>query len=1193
MQRILPNSLHLLLSSLVLLGLGMQSKLGAQESAARVWNDVLLEAVRNDAARPTIHARNLFHHSVVTWDAWAAYDTVAQTVLLGNTLGDFYCPFEGIVRPEDPAELKAAREEAISFAMYRLLRFRFQNSPGVIYSYGLFDITMEDMGYNTAITSTDYSDGSPAKLGNYIAAKMIEFGLQDGSNENLGFSNQYYLPVNPDLVMVDHGNPDIADPNRWQPLELEGFIDQGGNPFPTVPPFLSPEWGNVVPFSLQESEMSTYTRDGYDWNVYHDPGSPPLIDTTVALGLESPYKHGFVQVALWQGHHDPNDGVMWDISPASIGNLSFDQYPTDHSDYGSFFNLFEGGDISTGHDLNPATGLPYEPQIVPRADYARILAEFWADGPDSESPPGHWFEIMNYVSDHPQFEKKWNGQGEILDDLEWDAKAYLTMGGAMHDAAVTCWAIKGFYDFIRPVSAIRFMAEKGQCSDPELPNYHPAGFPLIPGKIELVQAGDPLVGENEEYLNEIKIFTWRGPLYINDIETEYAGVDWILAKDWWPYQRPSFVTPPFAAYVSGHSTYSRCAAEIMTLISGDEFFPGGMGEFHCPQNEFLVFEDGPTMDVTLQWATYRDASDQCSLSRIWGGIHPPCDDIPGRLIGAELGPEAYNYAMQFFDPGIPKITSITVSQPLISDEHAGNTFSINLQYNEAMNPTVHPQISFPDNDPTGNTLVSLNGSWISESEYQMDYSIQDNNIDMNNINVRVDDAQDLEMLVQKTYLYNEQFIIDTNNPNAISTLADLNIITDLNAGTSDLSIVVSYDQMMNAETSPEFYFDQEISGSLVLNSELSNWSDNQTYHAVFDIFDFNTEAYNLNLYSSGAEDLNGNNESGILQINVMNIDTRNPEIISASTNESLINDDLVGVENFSINLEFDELMDIESSPVIAFSNPDINSSLSFNAEGSSWTNGNIFTAVYDVIDANIEIETTDYLSSEALDANGNMMSDNQTLSSFIIDTKNPEIVSITANNYTLTEADVAVASFELLMVFDDEMDPSFEPQIDFPELGAFAFTLDFNSVESEWLNQSTFRARFDLVDSNLNQENIDVSCSNLVDDAGNYTDGFLVEDFFHISLDPDGISEQVFAETIIYPNPVSAGSELLINIGTGEHQIQVEVFANNGVLVKSLSIAQNQHGPYGMSTSDLSNGIYLLRLSSGNAYSSMRFQVID
>src|SRR5690606_18557981 len=104
-----------------------------------------------------------------------------------------------------------------------------------------------------------------------------------------------------------------------------------------------------------------------------------------------------------------------------------------------------------------------------------------------------------------------------------------------------------------------------------------------------------------------------------------------------------------AGYISGHSTFSRAAAEVMTLVTGDPFFPGGMGEFHAPQNNFLVFEQGPSVDLTLQWATYRDASDQTSLSRIWGGIHPPADDIPGRHIGIKIGVDAFLLAERYFE----------------------------------------------------------------------------------------------------------------------------------------------------------------------------------------------------------------------------------------------------------------------------------------------------------------------------------------------------------------------------------------------------------------------------------------------------------------------------------------------------------------------------------------------------------------
>jgi hypothetical protein len=193
------------------------------------------------------------------------------------------------------------------------------------------------------------------------------------------------------------------------------------------------------------------------------------------------------------------------------------------------------------------------------------------------------------------------------------------------------------------------MADRGQSSDPLAASYDPDGIPLEPGFIELVEAGDPLAGAAGEHIGKIKVYAWRGPDAILNPLADTAGVDWILAENWWPYQRPSFVTPPFAGYVSGHSTYSRAAAEVLTAITGDPFFPGGMSSFEIPANDFLVFENGPSVDMTLQWATYRDASDQTSLSRIWGGIHPPADDIPGRIIGEQIGLDAFALAARYID----------------------------------------------------------------------------------------------------------------------------------------------------------------------------------------------------------------------------------------------------------------------------------------------------------------------------------------------------------------------------------------------------------------------------------------------------------------------------------------------------------------------------------------------------------------
>ena len=85
-----------------------------------------------------------------------------------------------------------------------------------------------------------------------------------------------------------------------------------------------------------------------------------------------------------------------------------------------------------------------------------------------------------------------------------------------------------------------------------------------------------------------------------------------------------------------------------------------MGEFFAIKDEYLVFENGPSTDIVLQWAKYRDASDQASLSRIWGGIHPPVDDIPGRLMGIEIGTKAFSLAELYFQGQI----TTSASSPL-------------------------------------------------------------------------------------------------------------------------------------------------------------------------------------------------------------------------------------------------------------------------------------------------------------------------------------------------------------------------------------------------------------------------------------------------------------------------------------------------------------------------------------------------
>ena len=617
-------------------------------SVARRWNEVLLSAIRNDYARPTVHARNLFHISAAQYDTWAGMvsnvDPIPKPWLLG-TSEVISCPLEDINASFSEADI----EVALSYASFRLIRHRFSRSPGLSQIVKDSNALMSYLELDPQDTDANYTDGSPSALGNYIASCYIAFGEADYANEFDDYKNKSYLPVNPALEPHLPGNPNIVNLNRWQPLALENFIDQAGNNANSEPEFLSPEWGSVLPFALSPDDLTVFTREGedYEYQVYHDPGAPPKFDG--ALADEYKWSHSFVSV--WSSHLDPSVGrgaELIDISPNGIGNISVGQYPRNFPAHRSFFQD-NGLDPGKGYRVNPATGEPYEPQMVPLGDYTRVLAEFWADGPDSETPPGHWFVILNEVNEHPLSTRKVRGVGENRPELEWDVISYFVLGGTMHDAAIAAWGIKGWYDYIRPISAIRAMADLGQSSDEELPSYHENGIPLKPGYIELVDAADPLAGESSENVGKIKLLAWRGPDYIENPTTDVAGVDWILAENWWPYQRPTFVTPPFAGYVSGHSTYSRAAAEVLTALTGDEYFPGGMSDFEAPRDDFLVFEKGPSVSLTLQWATYRDASDQCSLSRIWGGIHPPADDIPGRLIGIKVGTKAFEHAMQFVE----------------------------------------------------------------------------------------------------------------------------------------------------------------------------------------------------------------------------------------------------------------------------------------------------------------------------------------------------------------------------------------------------------------------------------------------------------------------------------------------------------------------------------------------------------------
>ena len=581
-------------------------------SVARRWDEALLDAIRRSLPNPPVHARNLFHTSVAMWDAWAAYDPVASGYIVNEK--------------SHATDVAAARNEAISYAAYRVLTARFIKAVGAAESLSEFDDVMDSLCYPLDVTTT--AGDTPAALGNRIAAAVLAAGLKDGSNEAKGYAAPDYKPVNQPLTVAVPGTT-MADPNRWQPLQIAHMISQNGIPLTNgVQQAIGPHWGHVTGFALPVDPAKATPID---------PGPPPRLGDPAT---DQAFKDQAVQVIERSSELDAAGAPTIDVSPATLGANTL------------------GTNDGHGYSVNPATGKPYEPELVNRGDWARALTEFWADGPKSETPPGHWNVIANTVSDQLAPNLRIAGNGPVVDRLQWDVKLYLAVNGAVHDAAIAAWGLKGLYDSSRPISMIRYMAGLGQSSDPGGPSYNKEGLPLVPGLVEVVTAESSAPGQRHEalarHVGEIAIKAWAGNPA--NPKTQASGVKWILASTWVPYQVPTFVTPSFQGYASGHSTFSRAAAEVMTAFTGSEYFPGGLAEWTTKAGTFRT-EAGPTKDMTLEWATYFDAADQAGQSRLYGGIHVEADDFTGRILGAACGKGAWQLAEAYFAGQVPPTAS--------------------------------------------------------------------------------------------------------------------------------------------------------------------------------------------------------------------------------------------------------------------------------------------------------------------------------------------------------------------------------------------------------------------------------------------------------------------------------------------------------------------------------------------------------
>ena len=220
-------------------------------------------------------------------------------------------------------------------------------------------------------------------------------------------------------------------------------------------------------------------------------------------------------------------------------------------------------------------------------DTTKAIAYYWANGPNTEFPPGHWDLLSQFAS--AQFVSHRN-----KNDPNNDTLLFFALANAIFDAGIACWESKRFYDYVRPITAVRFLDAKQQ------------------------------------------ITAWGG---IGKGPTAMQGSQWL------PYQEASVVTPPFAEYPSGHSTFSAAGAYVLAQFCGSDTF----GDSFTVTKGSSVIEPGiaPSVDVTLSWATFSDAAVQAGLSRQYGGIHFVQGDVDGRALGRKCGVQAWSKAQAY------------------------------------------------------------------------------------------------------------------------------------------------------------------------------------------------------------------------------------------------------------------------------------------------------------------------------------------------------------------------------------------------------------------------------------------------------------------------------------------------------------------------------------------------------------------
>lgn len=459
----------------------------------------------------------------------------------------------------------------------------------------------------------------------------------------------------------------------------------------------------------------------------------------------------------------------------------------------------------------------------------------------------------------------------------------------------------------------------------------------------------------------------------------------------------------------------------------------------------------------------------------------------------------------------------------------------------------------------------------------MVYTATDFNEVVTNIQLEFSGVLDAHENSMDTVIGNAPFEIETENPTIVAVTSSDSMINLSDLNSPILEMDIEFIEAMDTTITPIITFTHSGTPYSTIIQLMSQtiWTDTHIVNAKFYIYANSNERIPLDLHVTSTFDSKGNPVEDSISTGLIWSDMTAPEVTSLSSNKAIISDSVLGTSSYYIDLSFNEAMDTIAKPLVSLSAlQSITGSVQYNVPASHFLDSFNYRAYFQIIDQNIEINPVQLEIDFAKDHSGN----NQiayTHSNFTsIDTKNPYIVGIYANDYTLDEWG---QSFDMMVIYDEPMRTDIHPEINFSPV----IPVPFPKLDSVWINSTSYSLYHEMQGSPIQTTIFDIAIELGVDLAGNVQVPLNQIEFFQI--DPVlGLHKTYRDQVLIYPTIVEAQGVLTIQgVSSDENNTEYKLINAIGQAVDHLHFVKDGE----ILTATIGNqpsGLYYLQNSNHN-----------